>query len=251
MIKAITFDLWDTVIHDDSDEPKRKARGLPTKREERRRLVWRALDEVQPISRETAEVAWDVTEAAFRTVWHDFHVTWTVAERIEVLLQALGRKLPDAVSQELIRALEEMEIEIAPDPIEGVDAALEALHARYDLGVVSDAIVSPGRCLRRWLEMNELNRFFSAHAFSDEVGHSKPHRDMFTTAARQLGAELHEMVHIGDRDHNDIKGAQALGMKAVLFVATRDVDREKTSADAICDSYEKLPSIIERLGEDR
>ena len=29
-IKAVTFDLWDTVVHDDSDEPKRKAKGLRT-----------------------------------------------------------------------------------------------------------------------------------------------------------------------------------------------------------------------------
>ena len=39
MIKAITFDLWDTVFIDDSDEPKRKAVGKPTKAVERRKLV--------------------------------------------------------------------------------------------------------------------------------------------------------------------------------------------------------------------
>ncbi|GIT27925.1 MAG: hypothetical protein CM1200mP41_39690 [Gammaproteobacteria bacterium] len=32
MIKAVTFDLWDTVIHDDSDEPKRAAQGLRSKK---------------------------------------------------------------------------------------------------------------------------------------------------------------------------------------------------------------------------
>ena len=39
MIKGITFDLWDTVFIDDSDEPKRKADGRPTKAVERRQLV--------------------------------------------------------------------------------------------------------------------------------------------------------------------------------------------------------------------
>ena len=29
MIKAVTFDLWDTIVHDNSDEPKRAARGPP------------------------------------------------------------------------------------------------------------------------------------------------------------------------------------------------------------------------------
>ena len=38
-IGAITFDLWDTVFVDDSDEPRRAARGLGTKAQDRRRLV--------------------------------------------------------------------------------------------------------------------------------------------------------------------------------------------------------------------
>ena len=28
MIKGVTFDLWDTMVRDDSDEPVRAARGL-------------------------------------------------------------------------------------------------------------------------------------------------------------------------------------------------------------------------------
>ncbi len=70
---------------------------------------------------------------------------------------------------------------------------------------------------------------------------------MFKSAARQLGVEVAEMVHVGDREHNDIKGPQALGMKAVLFTATRDADRESTSADAICERFADLPGIIDRL----
>ena len=65
------------------------------------------------------------------------------------------------------------------------------------------------------------------------------------TAARESGVRL--MVHIGDRDHNDIKGPQALGMKAVLFTATRDADRDTTTADAVCDCYADLPGILEGL----
>ena len=52
MIKAVTFDLWDTVIHDDSDEPKRAAQGLRSKKEERRFLLWEALNETSPITQE-------------------------------------------------------------------------------------------------------------------------------------------------------------------------------------------------------
>ncbi|MCP4360187.1 MAG: hypothetical protein GY796_19440 [Chloroflexi bacterium] len=39
MIKAITFDFWDTLVFDDSDEPKRAALGLPGKAETRLQLL--------------------------------------------------------------------------------------------------------------------------------------------------------------------------------------------------------------------
>ena len=55
------------------------------------------------------------------------------------------------------------------------------------------------------------------------------------------------MVHIGDRDHNDVKGAQAVGARAVLFTAARDKDKSDTTADAICENYAELPAIIARL----
>ena len=50
-IRAVTFDLWDTVVHDDSDEPKRKARGLRGKKAERRHLLWQALSKHGPSAR--------------------------------------------------------------------------------------------------------------------------------------------------------------------------------------------------------
>jgi len=83
--------------------------------------------------------------------------------------------------------------------------------------------------------------------FSDEVGNSKPHRRMFEDAARQMGVTLAEIVHIGDRDHNDVKGPQGLGMKAILFTATRRADKDTTTADAICERHADLAAIVDRL----
>ena len=51
----------------------------------------------------------------------------------------------------------------------------------------------------------------------------------------------------GDRDHNDVKGPQALGAKAILFTAARDQDKDSTTADAICQRHEDLPQIVDRL----
>ncbi len=246
-IKGITFDLWDTIVHDDSDEPKRRTMGLRAKKAERRHLVWEALSRQAPISDREVSIAYDVADAAFNTVWHDQHVTWRIADRLRVVLKGLGRSLPDDEFAELVRRHEEMEIEVMPDLVPGIAEALADLHGRYRTCVVSDAIVSPARCLKQLLESHGLARHFDGFAFSDEVGYSKPHRAMFESAARQMGVGLAEMVHVGDRDHNDVKGPQALGMKAILFTATRAADRERTTADAICERHADLPAIVDRL----
>ena len=247
MIRAITFDLWDTVIHDDSDEPKRTAAGLPPKREARRTLVRDALAAHSAVPAEVVDAACSVADAAFDKVWHDQHVTWSVSERLSVLLGGLGRELPGAALADVTARIEEMELEIMPDPVPGIGDAIEALAARYPLAVVSDAIHSPGRCLREWLERHRLLHHFGAFAFSDEVGRSKPHPDMFHRAAAELGVGVSEMLHIGDREHNDVRGPHTLGMKAILFTAVRDRDRAGSTADAVCERAEDLPATVARL----
>ena len=247
MIRAITFDLWDTVIHDGSDEPKRAAAGLPSKREARRALVRDALATPSPVPAEIVDAAYDVADAAFTKVWHERHVTWSVAERISVLLDGLGRELPQSELAEVVAGIEEMELEVMPDPVPGIGEAIEALAARYPLAVVSDAIHSPGRCLREWLRRHGLLGHFRAFAFSDEVGRSKPHPDMFNRAAAGLNVGVSELLHIGDREHNDVRGPHALGMKAILFTATRDRDRAGSTADAVCGRAGELPGLVMRV----
>ncbi len=249
MIKAITFDLWDTIVQDDSDERVRAARGLRSKRQERRHLLWQALNGIQPIDRDRVELAYDVADAAFNRVWHAQNITWTIGERLKVVMDGLGRNLPEAAFAGVIKAHDDMEIDIPPDAIEDVGQALANLANRYKLCVVSDTIVTPSTGLRALLRLHDLERYFSGFAFSDEVGHSKPHRAMFDSAASQLGVSIEEMLHVGDRDHNDVKGPQALGMKAVLFTAIRDRDKDSTTADAICSRHADLPEIIDRLAQ--
>jgi len=246
-IRAVTFDLWDTIVDDDSDEAQRSAKGLRSKREERRHLMWQALNGVETIDLQTVVQAYDVADAAFNVVWKENHINWTVDQRMRVILNGLGRTLPDDVMAKLIDDTGRMEVDNPPNAIDGIGEALAELATRYKLCIVSDAIVTPGTGLRKILENHGLLSYFSGFAFSDEIGHSKPHRSMFDSAAEQLGVDVAEIVHIGDRDHNDIKGPHAIGAKAVLFTATRADDRDITTADAICDHPRDLPAIIDNL----
>ena len=246
-IKAVTFDLWDTIIADESDEPKRLALGLKSKPDARHDMVLAALNNHAPITSDELAIAYRVANAAFVKCWQGHSITWTARERLEVLLKGLGRKLPDAELDELARAMARMEIDVPPDPIQGAADAIAGLARHYRLCIVSDTIVTDGPGLRQLLDLHGLKKYFSGFAFSDEVGRSKPHPSMFEAARRQMGCDFAEMVHIGDRDHNDVKGAQANGMRAVLFTARRDQDAATTSADAVCARHADLAEVIGAL----
>jgi len=167
VIRAITFDLWDTVFIDDSDEPKRAAQGLLPKPAERRNLVHQFLGRHEPISSEHVELAYNTVDAAFHHVWYSQNITWTVRERLSVLLKALKRDLPENEFDELVLLHEEMELEVRPDLAVDVAEAIQNLHGKYKMGVVSDAIFSPGRALRQLLAHYDILKYFETFVFSD------------------------------------------------------------------------------------
>lgn len=246
-IRAITFDLWDTVLIDDSDEPKRTAQGLESKPFERRNLVRKFLERHEPISAEQVDLAYNTVDAAFRHVWYAQNVTWTVRRRLLILLDGLGRHLPKPELDELVRLHEDMELAVCPDLAVGVVEALQNLHGKYKLGVISDAIFSPGRALRQLLAHYDLMKFFDAFVFSDEIGRAKPDASVFEAAAGSLGVKPGEIVHIGDRESKDIGGPHALGARAVLCTVVKDRGSENTEADAVCSDFSNLPAILEKL----
>jgi putative hydrolase of the HAD superfamily len=221
-IKVVSFDLWDTVLVDDSDEPKRAALGMLAKADDRRRLVFDFLSKHGPVSRSEIQDACATTDAAFRRVWYDQNVTWTVHERLSVLLQSLGRTLPDDEFGELVRLHEEMELEVMPELIPGIAEALDALEGRYRLAVISDTIFSPGRALRQILQHYLLHDIFEAFVFSDEVGCAKPDPRVFEAVLRETGCAPRELVHVGDREEKDIAGPHAVGARAILVQIVKD-----------------------------
>ena len=247
-IKAITFDLWDTVLIDESDVPKRRMQGLKPKNEERRQILWQALNELSPIDKKNVNAAFQTQETVYRETWLREEITPSVADRIEVILKALGRELPVSEIDLLTTAYQNMEVNIPPDIFAGAAGGLRELSCKYRLGVVSDTIYTPGSGMRAILNGYDVLSCFSGFAFSDEVGRAKPNARIFAHAAQKLGVEHHEVIHVGDRELNDIQGAQALGMKAILFTESRDESRETgTSANAIAKDYVDLLVQIDLL----
>ncbi len=246
-IKAITFDLWDTLIIDNSDEQVRAQRGLRTKYDERVFLIWQAVESsIQPPIEEVRKI-YDAVNQEFNAAWHDQSITWTVAQRCQKIFDALGVSPTLEALSRLHKELEAMEVNVPPQAVAGVGEALAILRPKYNLGIISDAIFTPGTALRELLKSHDILKYFTSFSFSDQIGRSKPHPKIFKSAIEQLAVDSAHIVHIGDREHNDIQGAHRAGMKAILFTGSRDADVEGTTADAVFNDYRELPDILKRL----
>ena len=84
MIQAVTFDFWDTIAINDSDELKRKARSLPTKKSVKERLILDAFKK-QGFKQKESEIldALNSSNKWFNVQWKKHARTPKVAERIQ------------------------------------------------------------------------------------------------------------------------------------------------------------------------
>lgn len=102
--------------------------------------------------------------------------------------------------------------EVFPDVL----PALEALRDRWRLAVLSNWDPRLPVLLRRL----GLASFFEQIVYSAEVGVEKPHPAIFRSALDRLGLEPGNVVHVGDRVRDDVEGASAVGMGALLLDRT-------------------------------
>lgn len=80
------------------------------------------------------------------------------------------------------------------------------------------AVVSNWDCsLREVLDSAGVLELVDHVVASAEVGAAKPDPAPFHAALEALGCDAGEVVHVGDREDNDMAGAQAAGVRAVLL----------------------------------
>ncbi len=208
MIKAIAFDLWETLITNG---------GHVTPEHKRVRL-----DRIARILSTTAESL----EPAYRQTWERCQELYWSADKdvpcrtqIEHFLEALQLEVDEPTMQALEHAYATAAVEALPTVVSGARETLSKLTARgYRLGLISNTGRTPGYALRTILDRLDLSRFFDAMVFSNEHGELKPQRSIFETLRQSLAVSFNEMIFIGDNLYVDVHGAQRCGMIAVHFV---------------------------------
>ena len=159
------------------------------------------------------------------TIWHRFTE--------EIFIRMGGA---EAVASECATEIEQgWEVSENFELFEDALPVLEELRAaELRIGLVSNGI-------------RDLNEFVAHHMLDVDVaigsrahGRVKPHPTIFQAALEHLGAAPDESVMVGDSLAEDVEGARALGMRAILI--DRD-DRHPDVEDRLTDLY-GLPAAL-------
>lgn len=248
MIKAIAFDLWETLITEDA---------TTARQQERLRL-----ERIEQILKHPPTKI----ESAYRALWRRcFDLYWSddrdvpCRRQIEHMLEELGvdpASLDEPTLAELEHVYAHAALEVLPRPVTGAPETLEQLKQRdMVVGLISNTGRTPGYVLRQILDRLGLARSIDVMVFSNEHGACKPRTSIFEQLRAGLGVAYEEMMFVGDNLYVDVYGAQRCGMRGVHFVppergmavAPPVAHDMEILPDATITDLGELPSVIERM----
>jgi HAD superfamily hydrolase (TIGR01549 family) len=159
------------------------------------------------------------------TIWHRF------TEEI-----FLGMGGPEEIASECATEIEQgWEVSENFELFEDVLPVLEELRrAELRLGLVSNGI----RDLQEFVAHHKLD--VDAVVGSRAHGYVKPHPTIFRAALQQLGVEPADAVMVGDSIEEDVEGARAFGLRAILMDR---LDRHPQVEERLTDLY-GLPAAL-------
>jgi|GEM_PF-95205 len=203
-MKAISFDLWNTLIISNPVFKTLQAQLFSDFLDVELALLSPALFYLDKALDKKAEKKG--AQASFQ-------------ERISLLAQQLERTLPAGKINELYEAQESVFLANAPTLSEpNIGDLLDTLKDKGTrLLLISNTGFIAGKTLR--MAMNELNigQQWDTMRFSDEVGYSKPDKRMFAPFQQEPALQTTEILHVGDNLITDYYGARKNGFLSCLY----------------------------------
>ncbi|MFH1055349.1 MAG: HAD family hydrolase [Candidatus Altiarchaeota archaeon] len=193
MIKAVLFDLWNTLIYSDPEGSVRSEGGV--------------LDFLRSSKPE-------LSLGEYRNARKKYHYETTTGRmsrlegnrRILLDLGVDGRNL-----QEFSRMLQNAFVANA----KAYDGAKELLSALKHEGLLLGLVSNCGEGTRELLNDSGLDVFFDSFGLSNEVGVRKPDAKIYMEVVDELKVKPNECVFVSDEVKDDLLGAKTLGMRTI------------------------------------
>lgn len=96
----------------------------------------------------------------------------------------------------------------------GAKDALEALNGRFSLGFITNGFAETQQ---KKADDFDLSRYSDIIIMSENVGHLKPHPQIFLHAEEAAGHAASDILYVGDNFHSDVDGGRNAGWKTAWY----------------------------------
>jgi putative hydrolase of the HAD superfamily len=235
VIRAVTFDYWNTLIAAPGEEAQRK-----------RVEHW-----VHALAQHGHDRTPEEIGEGFRRSWAGFNEAWEAnrqfltADGVATVLEALDLVGEEQLAEMLVQDYAAGTVEADLEPTPNIESALRSLKdAGVRLGIICDVGMTPSVALRGKLEDFGLMELFDHHSFSDDVGIYKPAGAIFEHALAGLGGSPAEAAHVGDLRRTDVAGAREAGWTSVRYSGIFDDRSDQPDADHVVGDHADLAAAL-------
>lgn len=161
----------------------------------------------------------------------------------DLLLERVGMEWNPAIIAAGVAAYHDTKISyIHPYP-DTVPVLLQLREKGCKLGIITNGIA-----VKQWEKLIRLglNHFFHAVVISESYGVSKPSRELYEIALREVGVRAGDAIMVGDKLETDITGAKDAGLRAVWISHGRQAPAGATP-DAAIENISQLPGVLGEL----
>jgi putative hydrolase of the HAD superfamily len=235
---GISFDFWNTLFGN-GDEPLRYKRRFE--------YFHHVISTYTETDRSSIENAFRESTKFFIHEWQNNFRTPTAPERIQYMADFLSVDIEKSDIEKIADFFGQLIFSIPPEVnTEDLEIFCQ-LSENYPIGLISDTGYISGKYIRKFLAEHDLISNFTSLVFSDEQRHSKPHPSVFELTCQKLEVSCAKLIHIGDLEKTDIKGAHTSGGIAIKYTGWNDNASDHSLADYIVHDYQNIKKTIDQI----
>ncbi len=195
-MKHISFDVWGTILHSNPNNNINRAIYLKENFQ-----LDHSISDIQKIVKDNGKSINELQESTGIQVGR--------LEIFERLFRKFNLNLTDNSLLHVDEIFQQSFLDNPPQLIESVYAdVITSLRTSYNMSILSNTVYVKGENIQKVLDRYLGSALFDFTLYSDQLGYSKPHENVYRRLISQSGVASTEIMHIGDSILCDINGPQ-------------------------------------------